>query len=109
MRLILCSVALIATLYQPTQAQTRHGSNWPLPPEAADKPAAAPSNAPGTAQTVRMSPTELQHEARELLEMSQSLQLDIDSVNRNLLPKDTVVKLKRIEKLAKHMRGEISP
>jgi len=51
--------------------------------------------------------TQIQHEAKELLELSQSLQPDIQYVNRGMLPKDTVAKLKRIEKISKHLRGEL--
>jgi hypothetical protein len=58
---------------------------------------------------IKQDPAQLQREARELLELSQSLQLDIESVNRGLHPKDTIEKLKRIQKLAKHLRGEIAP
>jgi len=50
---------------------------------------------------------ELQREARELLELSQSLQPDMESVNHGILPKDTIEKLKRIEKLSKRLRGEL--
>jgi len=54
-------------------------------------------------------PAALQREAKELLELSQSLQPDIESLSRGLLPKDLVDKLKRIEKLSKRLRGEIAP
>ena len=50
---------------------------------------------------------ELQRKAKELLELSQSLQPDMESVNRGILPKDTIEKLKRIEKLSKRLRGEL--
>lgn len=50
---------------------------------------------------------QLQHEAKELLELSQALQADIAYVNQGLLPKDTIGKLKRIEKLSRHLRSEV--
>src|SRR2546428_91899 len=50
---------------------------------------------------------EMQREAKELLELSQSLQPDMESVNHGILPKDTIEKLKRIEKLSKRLRGEL--
>ena len=53
-------------------------------------------------------PLELQREAKELLELSQSHQPDMESLNHGLLPKDTIDKLKRIEKLSKRLRGELS-
>jgi hypothetical protein len=64
---------------------------------------------PNAQPKIKLDPAQLQREARELLELSQSLQLDIESVNQGLHPKDTIEKLKRIEKLAKHLRGEIEP
>ena len=50
---------------------------------------------------------ELQREAKQILELSQSIQPDIEDVNRGVLPKDTIEKLKRIEKLSKHLRGQM--
>jgi hypothetical protein len=57
--------------------------------------------------TAKLDPEQLQREARELLELSQSLQADVASIARGLRPKDATEKLKRIQKLAKHLRGEI--
>lgn len=57
--------------------------------------------------STRVDRVRLQREAQELLELSQSLQPDLQHVKQGLLPKDTVEKLKRIEKLSKHLRGEL--
>jgi len=92
--------ALIYALLQ-THMPTRHGDVAHLQPEEQIGPIAQPK--------IKLDPVQLQSEARELLELSQSLQLDIGSVNHGLLPNDTIGKLKRIEKLAKHLRGEIAP
>lgn len=125
--LISCSFILVAALCRPSPAQdgpeylatstpdsafifpalqthmpTRHG-NVPPPPSMSQLP--PPSAAPRTTS----DPVQMQREAQELLELSQSLQADIESVNRGVLPKDTIDKLKRIQKLAKHLRGEIEP
>jgi len=56
----------------------------------------------------RIDPARLQAEAKELFELSQSLQPDMQFIHKGLLPKDTVEKLKRIEKLSKHLRGELA-
>jgi hypothetical protein len=58
---------------------------------------------------IKLDSAQLQREAKELLDLSQSVQADIDAVNKGLLPKDATEKLKRIQKLAKHLRGEIAP
>ena len=56
-----------------------------------------------------VDPAALQHDARQLLELSQSLQPDIDAINHGLLPRDAIEKLKRIEKLSKRLRGQVAP
>jgi hypothetical protein len=55
----------------------------------------------------RVDPLELRREAGQVLELSKSIQSDFDSVSRGLLPKDTIEKLKKIEKLSKHLRSQI--
>jgi hypothetical protein len=62
-----------------------------------------PSGLPKT----HADPLELQHEANQILELSQSIPSDIEYINRGLLPRDTIEKLKRIEKLSKHLRAQI--
>ena len=84
-----------------THMPTKQGNVPHLQPEEPTTPLAQPKT--------KLDPDQLQREARELLELSQSLQGDIDSVNHGLHPKDTIGKLKRIQKLAKHLRGEIAP
>jgi hypothetical protein len=64
---------------------------------------------PGRLPAVRVDPAALQREAKELLELSQSVQSDIDALGRGLLSKNLVDRLKRIEKLSKRLRTEISP
>ena len=93
-----CLIVLLCALVNP---QARN--NWPHPPQSASQvPAVAkPKVSPAHAGT---DPLELQREAKELLELSQSLQPDIEHVSQGLLPKDTVEKLKRIEKLSKRLR-----
>jgi len=48
--------------------------------------------------------TQLQHDAKELADLSASVPADINRVNRGLLPKDVIEKLRRIEKLSKRLR-----
>ena len=59
------------------------------------------------ATATRIDPDQLQREAKELLELSQSLQPDMQHLKQGLLPKNTLEKLKRIENLSKHLRGEL--
>ena len=97
------AVFLLVVVFALPQRQ----NNWPTPPPPAETHMPS-SRAPRT-PTVRIDPVQLQREAKELLELSESIQPDIESVSHGLLPKDTADKLKRIEKLAKHLRGEIAP
>ena len=85
----------------------RPANTFPKPPMPAETQMPN-SRAPRT-QIVHVDPVQLQREAKELLELSQSVQPDIDRISHGLLPKDTIEKLKRIEKVSKHLRGELSP
>jgi hypothetical protein len=81
-------------------------------PHAADIPVVLVPNAPiHGSQKQRVDPhadpLELRREAGEVLELSKSIQSDFESVSRGLLPKDTVDKLKKIEKLSKRLRNQI--
>jgi hypothetical protein len=49
----------------------------------------------------------LQHDAQELADLSASIPSDVKLANR-LLSKDLIDKLKRVEKLSKHLRGELT-
>jgi Skp family chaperone for outer membrane proteins len=101
--LTLCVCLLLTT----SAAAQHHVSNYPQPPAPADAGNTVNST-PATTPPIHMDPIELQREAKELLELSQSIQPDIANISRGLLPKDTLDKLKRIEKLAKHLRSELS-
>jgi hypothetical protein len=79
------------------------------PTKEGNVPHIQPEEQPIAPAAIKLDPVQLQREGQELLELSQSLQLDIESLNHGLHPKDTIDKLKRIQKLAKHLRGEIAP
>jgi hypothetical protein len=84
-----------------THMPTKSGNVPNLHPEEETGPIAQPKT--------KLDPEQLRREARELLELSQSLQVDIESLNQGLHPKDIGEKLKRVQKLAKHLRAEIVP
>ena len=50
----------------------------------------------------------LQKDAQELVDLSAAVRTDIELANRGLLSKDVVEKLKRMEKLSKHLRSELT-
>jgi hypothetical protein len=82
----------------------------PAPRSGSDTPVvimSIPPTKPDPAPKRSVDALELQREAKQILELSQSIQPDIEKVNQGVLPKDTIEKLKRIEKLSKHLRGQI--
>jgi hypothetical protein len=56
-----------------------------------------------------LDPVKLHAEANELADLARSVPSDVDEVSQGKLPKDFAEKLKRIEKLSKHLRGELAP
>jgi hypothetical protein len=58
---------------------------------------------------VTIDPAKLRAEANELAELAQSVPAYVEQVTQGRLPKDFSDKLKRIEKLSKHLRGELTP
>lgn len=50
----------------------------------------------------------LQRDAQELADLSASIHADVDRANRGLLSKNLIDKLKRVEKLSKQLRGELT-
>ena len=79
-------------------------SRFPSPPPPM---APLPSEKPKVTKIQRMDTVQLQREARELSDLSRTIPGDIDNASRGVLSKDLGNKLKRIEKLAKQLRGEI--
>jgi len=88
-------------------AIAQHRPNYPHPPAPADPKAS--SQATSSLSKPHLDGLQLLREARELSDLAKSIPLDIEQVNRGLLPKDTIQKLKRIEKISKHLRGKLAP
>ena len=57
---------------------------------------------------VRVDRDKMGREADELSRLAQTIPTDVAGMNKGLLSKDAGEKLKRIEKLAKQLRGEIN-
>jgi hypothetical protein len=51
---------------------------------------------------------QVQREADELSSLAQFIPLEVQSVNRGTLPKDLLERLRKIEKLSKHLRSELN-
>lgn len=82
----------------------------PIPPgiREADKQTNAPIEPPPKIKPQPVDPAKLKQEAEELAKLSAAISLQIDLVSRGELPKDLNDQLKRIEKIAKHLRSEVS-
>jgi len=59
-------------------------------------------------QRASVDPARLRHDADELASLAQSVPSAIDQTTKGVLQKDLSEKLKRIEKLAKQLRSQIS-
>ncbi len=82
----------------------------PEPPgkrEIAKYPLVLDPPSPPSKRTV--DPVKLRAEANELADLAHSVPADVDQVSQGKLPKDFTDKLKRIEKLSKQLRGELTP
>ena len=98
-------LALLLLCYVSLSAQ--HGPNWPTPPRSQDTgTSTSPSlkRPPG----VRVAPAQLKEDGDELSKLAQSVPSDLEQVSKGLLPTELEKKLKRIEKLSKKIRNEIS-
>jgi hypothetical protein len=59
-------------------------------------------------QRATIDPAKLKRDADELATLAQSVPPEVDQTTKGVLPKDLSEKLKRIEKLAKQLRSQIS-
>jgi hypothetical protein len=64
---------------------------------------------PPAPQPQKLSLAAVRSEADELSKLAQSLPQDIEEIAAGKMPKDTAEKLKRIEKISKHLRGQLNP
>ncbi len=95
---LLVSVAAAQRPFPPSVTQTERGADrieGTVPP-------------PAPPQRPRVDSKKLKEEADTLAQLAQTLPSDIDQTNHGVLPKDLPDTLKRIEKLAKHLRNELS-
>ena len=78
------------------------GPNWPQNQLPAERVSTEAQKRP----TVDM--VKLQRVAQELAELSASIPAEVNRANHGLLPKDVIDKLKRVEKLSKQLRSELT-
>lgn len=97
-------VAIVAVALVHGAGGQRH-STFPTPPAPAvpDTPASPPP------KYTRHHPdtVSMEREAKELAALAASIPGDIDQIKRDMLPSNTLDKLKRIEKLSKQLRSQM--
>ena len=100
--LLVCMVPIGA------QIKDAYPAGMPPPPPSMDRDhgKTAP-NEPKLQRHVDL--VKLQREADDLARTAQTIPSDIASIRGNMLPKDTLEKLKEIEKLSKRLRSELNP
>ena len=60
-------------------------------------------------QPAKLNFAELHQDALDLAQLAQSVSVDVDQAAQGKLAKDLPEKLKRIEKLSKRLRGQLTP
>ena len=101
---VLSSLLFLFLLSATTQTTK---SNYPTPPEPLNKEDQASQSSPSIAQRIDLA--RVQKEADDLARTAQTIPADVVSVRKGMLPKDTIQKLKQIEKLSKRLRTELNP
>lgn len=86
-----------------------------LPKSAARTQFRSPDSLPGRADNFpqqkdrHLDIGQLKSDAQELVKMASAVSDQIGHLSNDQAPKELVENLKKVEKLSKHMRGEVSP
>jgi len=86
-------------------AQTRRG--YPTPPDPAQHDQG--SATPGPNHSIHLDHVAIERDSKEMAALASTIPGDIEQMKKGLLPRDTLDKLKRIEKLSKQLRGRLLP
>lgn len=98
-------LALMCVLFLSLGAAQKN--NYPTPPEPLNKDDQTSQSTPAATHHIDM--VRVQQEADDLARTAQTIPSDLRSVRKGMLPKDTIQKLKQIEKLSKRLRSELTP
>ena len=103
--LVMMGGLLTAGQQQPEQTPPGVHQAMQVPPPAQVTP---PVFQPNPARR-RVDPARMKQEAEELAKLAQQVPSEVDGANAGRLPKDLSEQLKKIEKLSKNLRHELSP
>jgi hypothetical protein len=73
-----------------------------------DTPITQPGTWPTQGTKRQIDVTQLKNEAQELQKLVQPLPEQIDKIGNGVLPSELIESLKKIEKLSKHIRSEVT-
>lgn len=106
--LVLSTVLVVYLMSSPSRD---YGQAKPIPPglHEGQKQINAPIEPPAKFKRKPTDPVLLKKEAEELAKLSAGVPSQLDQVSQGKISKDLSDQLKRIEKLAKHLRSEIAP
>jgi hypothetical protein len=101
-------LSLVCVLSTAAQIKDAYIPGVPPPPPSLDRDhGKAGPDEPKLQQRVDL--VKLQREADDLARTAQTIPYDVANVRRGTLPKDTIQKLREIEKLSKRLRSELNP
>jgi hypothetical protein len=105
------SILLFASLCSIPSALAQSGRPIPAGVRQADEAEAQSQKnlPPPLYQRRSIDAAKLKQEAADLANLSQSIPLGVEQATRGIISKDLSGRLKRIEKLARQLRSEISP
>jgi hypothetical protein len=106
--LLVPTLLLVCVLNNPAQDLPK-GHMSPPPPPLDPERANQQPDTPTLPVQRHVDLVQLQKDADDLARTAQTIPVDVANVRRGVLPKDTVQKLKQIEKLSKHLRSELNP
>lgn len=105
----LLSIMLLACVL-PVRAQMKDVYIPGVPPPPAPMDPEHGSTGPNEPKLQhRIDLVKLQQDADALARTAQTIPSDVANIRRGTLPKDTIQRLKEIEKLAKRLRSELNP
>ena len=108
MKPVFLSILLLGCVVS-TGAQMKDVYTPGIPPPPASMDPDHGKTAPEDPRLPHIDPAKMQRDADDLARTAQTIPIDVANVRRGTLPKDTIQKLKEIEKLSKRLRSELNP
>jgi len=106
---LLSIVVLMCLVPAHAQIKDAYDPGTPPPPPSLDRDHGKTAPDEPKLPQHRIDLVKLQQEADDLARTAQSIPIDVAGVRQGTLRKDTIEKLKRIEKLSKRLRSELNP